>query len=145
MTFHDGSPLPPDVIFSVDRAARRGGGAIDATEGATVAVDDHTVDFTPARPNFKVPIRLSNVSNHVHIIKAGTDSSVHPMGTGPVRFVSYSPDELLKVERYDGYWDRPNAARVRSILFKFIPDGTRGCSRSRAGDVDVIMDVPRRR
>ena len=60
----------------LQRRSRRcpGGGAIDATEGATVAVDNHTVDFTPARPNFKVPIRLSNVSNHVHIIKAGTNS-----------------------------------------------------------------------
>ena len=144
VTFHDGSPFTAaDVIFSVDRAARRGGGAIDATEGATVAVDDHTVDFTPARPNFKVPIRLSNVSNHVHIIKAGTDSSVHPMGTGPVKFVSHSPDELIRVERYDGYWDRPNAARVRSILFKFIPDGNARVLALRAGDVDVIMDVPR--
>jgi peptide/nickel transport system substrate-binding protein len=144
VTFHDGSPFTAkDVVFSFDRVARRGGGGINAAEGSTVAVDDYTVDFTPSTANLKVPIRLSNISNHTHIIKAGTDSSVHPMGTGPVKFVSYTPDEAIKVERYENYWDKPNAARVKSILFKLIPDGNARVLALRAGDVDVVMDVPR--
>jgi peptide/nickel transport system substrate-binding protein len=144
VTFHDGSPFTAkDVVASFDRLARRGGGGTGATEGGTVAVDDYTVDFTPTPPNAKVPIRLSNNSNHAHIIKAGTDSSVHPMGTGPLKFVSYTPDESIKTERYDGYWDKPNAARVKSVLFKLIPDGNARVLALRAGDVDVVMDLPR--
>jgi peptide/nickel transport system substrate-binding protein len=144
VTFHDGSPFTArDVVYSFDRTARRGGGRINAAEGGTVAVDDYTVDFTPARPNLKVPYRLSDLASHSHIIKAGTDSSVHPMGTGPLKFVSYRPDESIATERYDGYWDAPNAARVKSALFKLIPDGNARVLALRAGDVDVIMDVPR--
>lgn len=144
VTFHDGSPFTAkDVVSSFDRVARRGGGGINAVEGGTVAVDDYTVDFTPGAPNLKVPIRLSNNSNHTHIIKAGTDSSVHPIGTGPLKFVSYTPDESIKVERYDGYWDKPNAARVKSVLFKLIPDGNARILALKAGDVDVVMDLPR--
>ncbi|HEX2195076.1 MAG TPA: ABC transporter substrate-binding protein [Candidatus Limnocylindria bacterium] len=144
VTFHDGSPFTArDVVSSFDRVARRGGAAINSVEGATVAVDDHTVDFTPSRPNLKVPSRLADLATHAHIIKAGTDSAVHPMGTGPMKFVSYKPDESIEVERYDGYWDTPNAARVRSILLRLIPDGNARILALRAGDVDVIMDVPR--
>jgi peptide/nickel transport system substrate-binding protein len=106
-----------------------------------VAVDEYTVDFTASRPNTKLPWQV--VDPIYPVVKAGSDPVNHPVGTGPFKFVRYLPDESLRVERYDNYWDRPNAARVRSILFKVIPDGNARVLALRAGDVDLIQEVPR--
>jgi peptide/nickel transport system substrate-binding protein len=34
------------------------------------------------------------------------DVRLHPVGTGPFRFVSYEPDAFLKYERFDDYWQK---------------------------------------
>ena len=145
ITFHDGSPFTAqDVVFTFERAARRGGRPINAVEGSAKAVDDYTVDFTPAVRNLKVPWRMADLGHgNAHIIKAGTDPSIHPMGTGPLKFVSFRPDESIKVERYDNYWDKPNGARVKSVLFRLIPDSNARVLALRAGDADIVFDVPR--
>ncbi|HEX2195077.1 MAG TPA: ABC transporter substrate-binding protein [Candidatus Limnocylindria bacterium] len=142
VTFHDGSPFTArDVIFTFDRFVRRGTNRVNAAEGGTVALDEHTVEMTTARPNTKVPWQL--VDPFYPILKAGSDPVNHPMGTGPFKFVDFRPDESLRVERYDGYWDTPHAAKVRSIQFRVIPDGNARVLALKAGDVDLIQEVPR--
>ena len=109
VTFHDGTPFTArDVIFTFKRTARRRGRPVNATEGSAVAVDRDTDKFTPAVRNLKVPWRMADLGHgNAHIIKAGSDPSVHPMGTGPLKFVGYQADKSLRVERYDGYGTRP--------------------------------------
>ena len=142
VTFHDGTPFTAaDVAWTFDRIGRAGGRAINASEGATKVVDDHTVDFTPSKPNLKVPLQV--VHPIFGIMKAGSDPVSAPVGTGPFTFVSYTPKESLSVARFDGYWDEAKRAKTSSITWRFIPDPTARVLALEAGDIDVISDVPR--
>ncbi len=142
VTFHDGTPLTAaDVAWTYDRIARAGGRAINAAEGGTKVIDDHTVDFTPSKPNLKIPLQV--VHPIFGIMKAGSDPVKAPVGTGPFTFVSYTPKESLSVTRFDGYWDEANAAKTSGVTWRFIPDPAARVLALEAGDVDVIADVPR--
>lgn len=104
-------------------------------------MDEHTVDFTPSKPNLKVPLQV--VHPIFGIMKAGSAPVNAPVGTGPFEFVSYSPKVSLSVARFDGYWDEANAAKTSGITWRFIPDPTARVLALEAGDVDVISDGPR--
>lgn len=138
--FHDGSELTArDVKWTLDRVARAGGRTIRAGADSTVVVDDYTVDFTPSKPNLKVPLQI--VHPYLGILKEGTDPMTKTVGTGPFKFVDYKQGEYLKVERYDQYWGEK--ARVRTITFRYIPDNEARAMALQAGDVDLIAHVPR--
>ena len=144
VTFHDGSPFTArDVVYSFDRTARRGGGGSTRPKGAPWRWT--TTPWTSPRPGptSRCPTASPTWPRTPTSSRPARIRPVHPMGTGPLKFVSYRPDESITTERYDGYWDAPNAARVKSALFKLIPDGNARVLALRAGDVDVIMDVPR--
>lgn len=140
--FHDGTPLTAkDVVFTLERIAAQGGRTINAVAGGTKAVDDYTVDFTPGRPNRKVPLEMGHP--YLAIMKDGSDPVTKPVGTGPYKFVEYKNKEYLKVERWAEYWDKANAGKAKSITFKYIPDNNARVLALKAGDVDLIVSVPR--
>ena len=126
----------------LQRRSRRaaGAGRRDQRRGraATTAVDNHTVNFAPPRaPTSRCPSACPTSPNHVHIIKAGAQpvGASDGYGSNEVR-QPHAGRVAHKVERYDGYWDKPDTARVRSILFKFIPDGNARVLALRAGNVN---------
>ena len=140
--FHDGTELTADdVVWTFERVARAGGRAINAMEGGTVAVDTYTVDYTPSRPNLKIPLQVVHPIFGIH--KAGSDPVTNPIGTGPFKFVSYTPQESLVVERFADYWDADRAAKVKSVTFRYIPDNNARVLALQAGDVDIITQLPR--
>ena len=142
VVFHDGSPMTAkDVVWTLDRAGRAGGRGINSAEGAAKAIDDLTVEFTPTKPNRKVPLQLTHPT--YGIMKAGSDPVKAPMGTGPFSFVSYTPKESFKVTRFPTYWDKAHAAKSSGITFKYIPDATARVLALKAGDLDAITEVPR--
>jgi len=140
--FHDGTEMKAaDVAWTFDRVGRAGGRAINAKEGATKVIDDYTIEYTPSTANLKIPLQVVHPIFGIH--KAGSDPSKSPVGTGPFKFVSYTPKESLRVERFEGYWDTANAAKVKSVTFKYIPDNNARVLALDAGDVDIITQVPR--
>jgi peptide/nickel transport system substrate-binding protein len=140
--FHDGSELTArDVAFTFDRWARIGGRSINAREGGTKVLDDYTFEYTPSRPNLKIPLQV--VHPIYGIMKAGSDPVNAPMGTGPFRFVSYARNESFRVERWDGYWDEPRKAKVATITWRYIPDNNARVLALQAGDIDILTQAPR--
>ena len=142
VTFQDGSPLTAsDVVWTLDRVGRAGGRNINAAEGATVAVDDHTVEFTPVKPNRKVPLQI--VHPNYGIMKKGSDPINAPVGTGPFSFVSYKAKESFKVVRNGAYWNAAKAAQSSGITFFYLPDANARILALQSGDLDAITEVPR--
>ena len=142
VTFQDGSPLTAsDVVWTLDRVGRAGGRNINAAEGATVAVDDHTVEFTPVKPNRKVPLQI--VHPNYGIMKKGSDPINAPVGTGPFSFVSYKAKESFKVVRNGVYWNAAKAAQSSGITFFYLPDANARILALQSGDLDAITEVPR--
>jgi peptide/nickel transport system substrate-binding protein len=63
----------------------------------------------------------------------------NPVGTGPFKFVSWTRDDRLVVERYDDYWGEP--AYLDGITFQPIPDEDSRFSSVLSGDIDAFITL----
>lgn len=141
VTFHDGQPLNAQAVKAglFDRVAAAGGGTINAGPDSAVVVDDRTIDFTPTKPNRRVPEQIVHPQNGV--VAPGSDLATKPVGTGPFRFVDYRPKERIVVERNPDYWG--DKARVARITFTFYPDSTVRRQALQSKDIDIALEVAR--
>jgi peptide/nickel transport system substrate-binding protein len=138
--FHDGTPFTAEAVkYTFDRIARTGGGTPGLGPRSTKIVDDYTVEITPKFQNRRLVEQL--VHPNYSIIAPGSDPGTKPIGTGPFRFVSYSPEEQIVVERNDDYWGEPPI--LDEITFRFIPEPNARRLALEAGEVDLIVDPPR--
>ncbi|HXF98651.1 MAG TPA: ABC transporter substrate-binding protein [Gaiellaceae bacterium] len=64
---------------------------------------------------------------------SGTFATRNPVGTGPFRFVSWSPGNRLELERWDGYWGRK--AILRRIIFRPIPNNAARLQALQTGEI----------
>ena len=148
--YHDGSDFnADDVVCSFERAPNvpnSPSSFATYTKGKTVVkVDDHTVHFKTESP---YPLMANDVST-IPIVSSdgGCDATTEDfnsgkaaIGTGPFKFVSYSPGDSVVVERNDEYWgDKPIWTKV---TFKPIKAGPARVAALLAGDVDLIAGVP---
>jgi peptide/nickel transport system substrate-binding protein len=110
--WHDGRPLRgEDVLYTFRRLA-------DPATGATAAQLFGSVDPTASRVtgprDVEVVLRAPNVlfplswaAPGAEIVPEGTTSFAQPVGTGPFRFVSYSPGGPATYAANPGYWGGP--------------------------------------
>lgn len=142
--FHDGSELTAeDVKYTFELIARASPTNYQQLGPDSVTVvDDHTVQIVPVTHNNRLVEQL--VHPHFGINRKDSYSDpLHPMGTGPYRFVEYVPNDRFVVERFDDYWNPDGAARAQRITFRFVGDAQTRIIALRSGDLDLIMDVPR--
>ncbi|HCC3140714.1 TPA: hypothetical protein M4451_003097, partial [Legionella pneumophila] len=68
------------------------------------------------------------------------DLMKNPVGTGPFKFVSWTPGESVVLEKYTDYWQ--GEAKLDKITFKVVPEVTTAISMLQAGDVQFIDGIP---
>jgi len=148
--FHDATPFTADdVIFSFERAPNVEGSpssfGIYARGKTFTKVDDHTVHIKTAAPYPLMPNDVSQVFivSRKHGQGAKTpdyNSGKAAIGTGPFKFVEYTPGNRIVMQRNDQYWGpRPPWARV---VFRGIKSDPSRVAALLAGDVDLIDQVP---
>jgi peptide/nickel transport system substrate-binding protein len=148
--FHDGTPFTADdVVFSFERAPNVEGSpssfGIYARGKTFTKVDDHTVHIKTAAPYPLMPNDVSQVFivSRKHGQGAKTpdyNSGKAAIGTGPYKFVEYTPGNRIVMQRNDQYWgDKPAWARV---VFRGIKSDPSRVAALLAGDVDLIDEVP---
>lgn len=64
----------------------------------------------------------------------GTFGTEHPTGTGPYKFVSWTPGDKLVLERNDDYWG--DKALTKTLIFKAIGDGPARRQALETGEID---------
>lgn len=138
-----------DIVYSFQRARSVPGsvatyaGALRTVE-STMAKDAQTVIIKTNTPNPMLPLDIASiyiVSKHVGEKSKTEDYNAGRavIGTGPYRFVSYSPGDRTVFERNPGYygakplWDK--------VTYRFINNGAARTAALLAGDVDVIDKV----
>ena len=62
-----------------------------------------------------------------------------PIGTGPFRFQGWDRGKRIRLTRFGEYWGQ--TARLDEVTFEFDADGARALSRTRRGEVDVLLRV----
>ncbi|MDQ3256043.1 MAG: ABC transporter substrate-binding protein [Acidobacteriota bacterium] len=140
LRFQDGQEFNARAVeWSIEHYAKGNVGYSFLTEESVKIVDDYTVDITPSRTNIPLPQQL--VHPNYSIFAPDTDPAVKPIGTGAFQMVEYRPNERIIVRRNDAYWGEK--ARLSGITFRFIPDATTRVLALQAGEVDLIVDLPR--
>lgn len=138
--FHDGQLLTADAVKeSLIQVVKARLGYSFLEEGSFSIVNDSTIDITPSQPNLRLPEQL--VHPNYSIFAPNTQPGIRPIGTGPFRFVEYEPNNRITVIRNESYWGNP--ALLKKITFRFYPDPTTRVLALAAGEVDLVMDLPR--
>jgi len=145
--FHDERALTSrDVKWTFDSLLQ---GKIRSTKAAVYrfvdhidAPDDATVIFHMKEQDATLLWNLSDGAMGIVPEGSGDEMTIHPIGSGPFKFVSAETDREVMVERNDDYWgERAKLARVR---FAVVPDATTRALELRkgSGDVDINSLTP---
>jgi peptide/nickel transport system substrate-binding protein len=148
--FHNGEDFNADSVkFSLERLANpanklRGApsfGLLDRVE----IVDPYTVRVITKKPwpVFVPHLTLRSASMYPPKEYAGKDTvaiSRNPIGTGPYKFVRWAKDEEIVMEAFPGYWD--GAAKIKTVVFKPIPDDAVRVAALQNGEIDVAVNIP---
>ncbi len=145
ITFHNGEAVTvDDVVYSISRCAGLlddGVYAADSTLDSIVSIeaaDERTVEITIASRNLEFLAFLA--TTNAAIIPADyDDQATQPVGTGPFRYVSRSPQENLVFERYDGYWGQK--AYLDRVTYQVITDPDTLVLSLRSGAIDVCAHL----
>ena len=106
------------------------------------AVDDATVRITTRSP---FPALLENLAYGVYMgppdtmKQQGADFFKHPVGTGPYKFVSWSPGEKLVVEAAGPHFG--GDAKIKTVVWQPVTEGSTRIAQLRTGEADLITSV----
>jgi peptide/nickel transport system substrate-binding protein len=142
--FHDGRPLEAaDVAWTI--RSMIDGTLITAKSGAFASVDKvETPDRLTVVVRLKHPYAglLFNMSDGLFGVVprgSGKDLGLHPVGSGPFRFVSAVQDKEIVVERNADYW--AGAPRIEHIRFAVVPDAITSALELEKGSADLASNV----
>lgn len=154
--FHDGSDFTAeDVKFSIERIPLVTGPNPTTIYVRRVAgveiVDDLTIRIKTDGPAPNLPndfIRLFVVShNAAKDFSASADKAAEgfnsgkaAIGTGPYKFVSWTPKEELVLEAFEGYWGGKEP--WDKVVRKELPNDAARVAQLKAGQVDLISRIP---
>ena len=126
--WHNGDPFTAtDVKFSLERtwdpAQKTRVITVFTTIDRVEAPDDATLLIHTKKPDPNLPARLAFYGGQIvpkkHLESVGNDAfNARPVGTGPVRFVSWTKDDKIVLEANPDYWGgKPDFDRmiVRAI------------------------------
>ncbi|OZI57705.1 ABC transporter substrate-binding protein [Bordetella genomosp. 4] len=148
--WQDGQPFTADdLIYSYTRA-RNVPGSVATYAGylrtieSMEAPDPLTFIVKTKAPNPDLPLNLASihvVSKHVGEKSATEDynSGKAMVGTGPYKFVSYTPGDRVIMKRNDGYWGEKQV--WENVNYRYINNAASRTAALLAGDVDVIDKV----
>lgn len=139
ITFHNGQPVTiDDVIYSINRCA----GRLEGQEAPLMSaysdiagverVDDRTVTITLAEADTELIGYLTAA-----IIPADYEKQAEaPIGTGPFKFVSYSPQHAFIVEAYEGYWQE-GLPYLDKVEFRIVANTDSAMLELKGGSIDL--------
>lgn len=158
LTWQDGHPFTAhDVVFSWQQILDERVPALTVKQGTEeikecVAVDDLTVKFVQPKPQATskwnvlfpiIPKHLYEKGKEAHPdLKTGeyyTKLNRNPVGSGPYKLVEWKENDVLILERWDGYKGRK--PMFKRVVFRIIPDANASLLSFEKGEVDVIEQL----
>lgn len=135
--FHDGSLVTvEDVKYSIERCADTGNGEPLVAAFSNIAnvetPDESTIVVNLTEPDTDF---LAYMTTAI-IPAANTEPGTKPIGTGPYKYVSWTPQEEVVLEKNADYWGTP--ANIEHITLKIIADTDAIITNLNGGSVDFF-------
>jgi ABC-type transport system substrate-binding protein len=157
VTFHDGSALDGAAVVDTFERMRDPGHRFSFPDGQWsnwkglfgfvdgVEVGSHPLEVVfrcnqPAPPFFLKQLAMFTCSiiSPRALAELGTEIRIHPVGTGPFRFVSWDKGREIRLARNEAYWDGP--PRLATLKFHISEDPTVRANRLIAGSGAHLID-----
>jgi ABC-type transport system substrate-binding protein len=108
--------------------------SVTAPDAATVVfrLNSPYGGFADVLSDRQVKIIPANLTDHV---------ATQPIGTGPFKFVSYTPGDRLVLARHENYFE-PGMPKLDGVELRIIPEMSVKVAALQAGDIDVVWDLP---
>ncbi|MFF3444884.1 ABC transporter substrate-binding protein [Streptosporangium sp. NPDC002721] len=141
LKFHDGKPLTSqDVEYTYEAL-------LDPANNSTIRSDYSAIEDVAAPDARTVVFRLKHPyaplvqRTTLGIVPKGTLEKTRPVGSGPYRFVSWTPGDKIVLEADKEYWG--GAPAIPRLVLAFAPDDNVRATRIRAGDFDATVLPPK--
>lgn len=146
--FHDGTPFNAEAVrvnfermldpgLRLPTAVLLGGVSRVRTAGSHTVVLETREPFGPLLYNL-THYSIAFISPRA--LREGVDVARQPVGTGPYRFVSWTPKEAVILEAHPRYWgEQPT---VRRVIFRAVPDGATRTVMLETGEADIVANLP---
>jgi peptide/nickel transport system substrate-binding protein len=145
LTFHNGKPVTADdVIFSIRRILDPKDPKVGAAsigyidEKKLKKMDDQTVRVTLEFANAGFPDDLGQYFNAIVPTDYDPDN---PVGTGPFKYVSFTPGQQSEFAKFADYWEGGKPYADKLIIIDF-PEDTARVNALLGGQVDAIDNLP---
>ncbi len=141
--FHNGDEVTAeDVVYSLKRCAGLLDEDILVSAFSVItdisAPDGSTVTVSMSECNIEIISYFA--SSDVAIIPCDyTEQATAPVGTGPFKFVSRSPQENFIMERFDDYWGEK--AKLETVTYKIIGDADSLLLSLKSGAIDICAHL----
>ncbi len=152
IVFHPGPQTPPyemtadDVVYSFAKAAdpKRSAYSGEYSDFTVHKVDDHTCTIVlnhPLSPTLffgKITAYAGGFIIPKRAVEAMGDKAfkMHPVGTGPFRFLRHSPKESVQLAANDDYFR--GSPRLGGVDIQYLPEAQKRERLFREGQLDVI-------
>src|SRR3989475_2357061 len=148
--YHNGDPFTSaDAKYSIERTYEPGAKTMVATVFTTIdrieAPDAGTLLIHTKKPDPLLPARLAFYGGQIvpkkYLESVGNDGfNAKPVGTGPLRFLSWVKDDKLTVEANPEYWGgKPDFDK---LIVRAIPETAPRIASLLKGETDMITQLP---
>ena len=141
--FHNGAEVTAeDVKYSIERCA-------GITEGGTPLIS--------AFSNVKNVEIIGNDTINIHLKEADIEFLAYltvgiipkdmnnfeenPIGTGPFQYDSRSPQEYLKLKKFENYWDKENQAYLDEVTYKVVASSSALVNGLKGGSIQMATRI----
>jgi peptide/nickel transport system substrate-binding protein len=148
--WHNGDPFSSaDAKWSIERtydpAAKTRVATVLTTIDRIEAPDPATLIIHTKKPDPLLPARLAFYGGQIvpekYLKSVGPEAfNRKPVGTGPVRFVSWTKDDRLVMDANPDYWG--GRIDVDRVIFRAVPEMAPRVAGLLKGELDVITQLP---
>jgi peptide/nickel transport system substrate-binding protein len=147
--FHDGTPVTAEAVkMNLDRvldpdnalpASRLLAGVTEVN-----AVDDYTLEIVTEQPLGALLFHLSHYSlgiispNALESMSA-EELAQNPVGSGPFKFVSYTPNDSIVLEKNPDYWG--TVPSLDTVTFRPVPEAATRSVLIETGEAQVVSKI----